>query len=71
MILRRENMHKGKQKRRKKEQLCSTSDFSARILPIQEKNVYEKTLLTSSLQLPETAQATDSDSKQSGMQSLY
>lgn len=37
MILTRENMHKGKQKRRKKEQLCSISDFSARILPIQEK----------------------------------
>lgn len=33
--------------------------------------MHEKALLTSSLQLPETAQATDSDCKQSGMQSLY
>lgn len=69
MMLRREIMCKKKPKRQKETIVFEYLLFQQEFYQYMKK--YQKALLTSNLQLAETAQATDSNHKQSGMQSLY
>lgn len=70
MILRREKIYKRKQKRGKNKTVFKCWFFQQEFTNTG-KNLYQNPLLTSNLQLAETAQATDSNCKQSGMHGLY
>lgn len=69
-MLRREIMYKKKPKRQKETIVFKYLLFQQEFYKHMKKHLW-KFLLSSNLQLAETAQAKDSNHTQSGMQSLY